>query len=72
MEKYFAFAWFGGIVALVYLLVVHLWKSYWDATGDVPPEPIKEEFDPTYSSEAYSYDYENPNNIGHGIAYDDD
>jgi hypothetical protein len=70
--KYFVFVWSGTISVLVYLLVEQLAQNYLDAVGYVPPEPINEEFDPTYSSEAYSYDYENPNNVGHGLALDDD
>lgn len=72
MGKYFVFVWFGAISVLVYLLVEQLAKNYLNATGYVAPEPSEEVFDPTYSADPFSYDYENPNNVGHGIAFDDD
>ncbi len=70
--KYFVFVWSGTIAVLIYMLIEQLANNYLNATGYVDPEPSDEEFDPTFSNDPFSYDYRNPNNVGHGIAYDDD
>ncbi len=70
--EYFVFAWSGAISVLVYMLIEQLAINYLDAVEYVAPEPSEEEFDPTFSNDPFSYDYMNPNNVGHGIAFDDD
>jgi hypothetical protein len=71
MERYFVITWFGAIVVLVYLLVKEFVAFRSDVLKCVVPDSSDDEFDPTFANDPFSYDYANPNNVGHGIAYDE-